>query len=214
MIWSEFVQLFESILFTLTQSLGGQLGAGILCFSIVIRLAMLPLTLMAMESARRHRQALDELRPELMRLRKRWSKDPRRLAEESGRLFEKNGVSPMNAKALLAGVAQMPWILAAFSAVRSMVKEGGRFLWIGDLTRPDVLLTGLVALLTGASVAVQPQLPEQGRWLMLLLPTVCTLLVLSSMSAGVGLFWGGSNLVGLLQAGLLRRRDNRDETPA
>ena len=99
----------------------------------------------------------------------------------------------------------MPVLLALFSAVRRVSTQGGRFLWIGSIARPDFILAGLVAALTGAAVAFGPQSMPQGRALLIILPTVVTLVALSQMAAGIGLSWGVSSLASLLQAIVLRR---------
>lgn len=202
-LWSEFVDLLQAGIFTMALVFGGNVGAGIVSFSLLVRLAMLPLTLHLARKSLQHRAAIERLRPELERLRKRFRQQPRRLAEETARLFEQRKVRPVDSGGLLGGLGQMPLMIGLFTAVRRIAR--GRFLWIADIARPDILLAAGVSALTAALVMLQPNLPEQGRGWLLTLPVVISLVSLSKMAAGVGLYWGASSAVGLVQVGILRR---------
>ena len=205
-LWSELVQLLEAGIFVFAQAFGGNVGAGIVCLSLLVRLAMLPLTLYLARRSLAHRQLVERLRPAVERLRKRYRRRPERLVEETHKLFARHGARPIDGAGLLGGLAQAPIFLAVFSAVRRSVAQGGRFWWIADIARPDVLLTGLVAGLTAVATILQPQLPQQGRMLMVVLPAILILMFLSRLAAGVGLYWGATTAVGVLQAALLRRQ--------
>ena len=102
---------------------------------------------------------------------------------------------------------QAPILLALYNAVRKCAEAGGRFLWIRDLSKPDVALAVLVGAVTAASMATgpQPDAPAQQRLLMLALPAVFTVIALWQMAAGVGLYWGVSSLVGVAQGLIVRR---------
>ena len=208
-LWTELIQTLQAGIFSFAQCFGGNVGAGIVCVSLLIRLAMLPLTLKLARRSLAHRLLMERLRPELERLRKRYGRRPERLAEKTQRLFARHGASPVDGSGLLGGLAQAPIFLALFSAVRRSAAQGGRFFWIADIARPDVLLTSLVAAMTTAATLLQPHLPEQGRWLVVALPALLTLLFLSRLAAGVGLYWGATTAVGVLQAALLRRVDRK-----
>ena len=205
MLWSELVQFLEAGVFVFAQAFSGNVGAGIVCMSILIRLSMLPLTLYLARRSLAHRTLVERLRPQVDRLRKRYRRQPERLVEETRKLFARHGANPVDATGLVGGLAQAPIFLALFSAVRRCATQGGRFLWVGDIARPDLLLAGLVASLTGVVAILQPQLPEQGRGLLVALPTILTLMFASRMAAGVGIYWGATTAVSLVQAALLRR---------
>lgn len=97
--------------------------------------------------------------------------------------------------------------LALFDAVRQCAAAGGRFLWIRDISRPDIALAVLVAAVTAGSMAAgpQPDIPAQQRQLLLIMPALFTLLALWQMAAGVGLYWGISSVVGVAQGVIVRR---------
>jgi YidC/Oxa1 family membrane protein insertase len=120
-------------------------------------------------------------------------------------LFRREGVSPLPLTGCLGTVIQIPVLLALFSAVRGCVAAGGRFLWIRNIARPDFLLTVAVTAVTAATGAMAANSPGQQKALMIAVPTVITIFVLLKLSAGIGLYWGVSSLVSLLQTAILRR---------
>ena len=50
-----------------------------------------------------------------------------------------------------------PVLLALYNAVRETTTLGGRFLWIRDISKPDMALAMVVAAITAASMAAGPQ---------------------------------------------------------
>lgn len=213
-IWEQVVEILRESIFVYAQATGGNLGGGILAVTLLVRLALFPLTLRVARLSAVHQGRMRRLQPELDALRRRFNDDQGRLAEETRRVFAREGVSLMPRAGCLGMLVQMPVLLALFSAVRRVSTQGGRFLWIGSIARPDFILAGLVAALTGAAVAFGPQSMPQGRALLIILPTVVTLVALSQMAAGIGLSWGVSSLASLLQAIVLRRGRRPLESPA
>jgi membrane protein insertase Oxa1/YidC/SpoIIIJ len=114
----------------------------------------------------------------------------------------------VDARGLLCTLVQAPVVIGMYSAVRRAMRAatGGRFLWIPNITRPDVVLATLVAALTGVAMALAPHARAQPTRLLLLMPAALTFLVLMKMSAAYGLYWGASSVVSTVQALLLRRQ--------
>ena len=84
---------------------------------------------------------------------------------------------------------------------------GGRFMWIRDISKPDIALGVLVAAVTAAGMVAgpQPDAPGQNRLLLIAIPAVFTFVALWQMAAGVGLYWGMSSAVGVAQGFIVRR---------
>ena len=59
--------------------------------------------------------------------------------------------------------------------------------------------------LTYVVTLMSPQIGSEARWLVIGMPVVMTLFVLMRMSAGYGLYWGASTIVGGVQSLMLRR---------
>lgn len=205
MLWDQCVDLLRAAIFAYAQAFGGNLGMGIVVVTLLVRMAMLPLTLRLAKLSAAQREAMARLRPELDRVRRKWKSQPERLAREMQRVYRREGLSPLPVKGCLGTLLQTPVLFALFAAVRRCVAAGGRFLWIGNLAKPDVLLAAIVTALTGAAVALGAGGTEQNKALMVAIPTLTTLVVLWSMSAGIGLYWGVSASVSLLQAAIIRR---------
>ncbi len=206
MLWDQLVDLFRVMIVAYSQACGGNLGAGIVAFSITLRIVMFPVTLRIARASMAHQQAMEKLQPDLERIRKRFRKRPERIAEESHKLFQEHGVSLIPYVGCLGGLAQMPLFLAVYSAVRQVVGAGGRFLWIRNIARPDMLLTVIVAAVTYASIAYSASgMPQQGKQMVLVLPVIATVLVLAKTSAGIGLYWGVSAAASLIQSIVIRR---------
>lgn len=206
-LWDSLVDLMRLLIFTYAQVCGGNLGSGILLASVTVRIVLLPLTLRIAKAASAYQQAMKQLQPEMERIRSKYHDRSDRRAEETQKLFEKHGVSPVPLAGCLGGVLQMPVFVACYSAVRDAATQGGRFLWIANIARPDLALTAIVTAITFGTVAYSSSsMPsQQQRQLMLVLPVAITVIALFKTSAGVALYWGVSSAFGLLQAYLVRR---------
>jgi YidC/Oxa1 family membrane protein insertase len=204
-MWDQVVDLLRASIFFYAQVCNGNLGAGIIAVAVLARLALFPLTLHLARLSATHQQHMREVQPGLDALRQRLQANPRKLADETRWLLDREGVSLLPGAGCLGVLMQTPILLALFSAVRQVAALGGRFLWIGTIGRPDLILTIVVTAVTAAAVALGPQSMPQGRALLIILPTLITLVALSQMAAGVGLYWGVSSLGSLAQAVVLRR---------
>ena len=204
-VWDQFVDLLRAAIFAYAQVCGGNLGVGIVAVTLLVRMAMFPLTLRLARLSAAHQELMRKLKPELDNIRARFKNRPQRLAQETRRVYQREGVSPLPLVGCAGALVQAPILLGLFSAVRRCVAAGGRFLWIRNIAGPDFLLTVAVTVLTYVTVALGAGSADQNRALMIAVPTIVTFLVLSKLSAGIGLYWGVSGLVSLLQAAIIRR---------
>ncbi len=76
---------------------------------------------------------------------------------------------------------------------------GGRFLWVTNLARPEVVLAVLAAVTTMMIMAVNPDLPEHLRWIIVLVPAIVTLFAALKVASALALFWCVSNCISSLQ---------------
>ena len=207
-LWTELVDLLRESMFAYAQLTNGNLAFGIMAVTLLARLAILPLTLRLARGAAAHQAMVQRIQPELESVRLTFKNNPRRLAEETQRVFARHGVSMVPLSGCMGAIAQTPLLLGLFSAVRQCAALGGRFMWIRDISKPDVALALLVAALTAASMAAgpQPDAVSQNRVLMIALPAALTLIALWQMAAGLGLYWGVSSAVSIAQGLILRRQ--------
>jgi len=66
--WSLVVDAVRALVFAVAHLFGNSVGSGILAVSVLVRLALLPLTLRAARRAMEHQARIGALKPELERL--------------------------------------------------------------------------------------------------------------------------------------------------
>jgi YidC/Oxa1 family membrane protein insertase len=206
-LWNQVVALLRESIFAYAQVCHGNLGWGILIVTFLARLALTPLGIRLAKMARVQQQAMQRIRPELEALRAKYTGNSQKIAEETQRLMGREGVSMVPAGAL-GGLAQIPILVALYSAVRQVATVGGRFLWIGDIAKPDFTLAIVVTGITLAASAIGSTSQSANQTWLLLLSAAVTAAVLSKMAAGVGLYWGLSALFSAAQ-GIVARPEPR-----
>lgn len=116
--WAQFVQFLEFILRTLT-IWTGSLGIAIILFTILTRLAMLPLTIKQLKSSKK----MQELQPMMADLRRKYGKDQQKLTQEMTKLYREQKVNP--AGSCLPLLIQLPIFIGVYQAVINLVTNGG-----------------------------------------------------------------------------------------
>jgi YidC/Oxa1 family membrane protein insertase len=205
--WTLVVDLLRGLLFSVAHLFGGSLGSSILVVSVLIRIALLPLTIKAARAALEQQKRMKKLAPALEKLRKRYRDNPQQLALETRAVYEKHGVELMPRGMVSSMAMQLPVNAALYQAVVKGVGRGASFLWIGDLARPDVLVASAAALLAGGMAAATVGSPSN-RW-GIAISTGVTLFLTWRLAAGLGLYWVASNTVGLGQALWIRQTSKR-----
>ena len=90
---------------------GGNFGVSIIALTIVINLAMLPLTLSQIRSSKK----MMDLQPRLAELQKKYAKDKQKLAQEQMALYKETGIKP--AGCLLTFAIQLPVWIALYQSI-------------------------------------------------------------------------------------------------
>ena len=204
--WEQAIAMLREAMFGYAQLTQGSLGAGILVVTFVARALLLPLTVKLGVAASQHQAAMARLKPELDALREQHRNAPQALHAAMQGLFAREGVSMFPLSTVVGSLAQLPLMVALFSAVQQVAARGGAFLWIRDLARPDVGVAVVATGLTIGGALLGPQPPADQRWAMVLIPALLTAVTLTQMASGVGLYWGASSAVGIVQAVLVARR--------
>jgi YidC/Oxa1 family membrane protein insertase len=205
--WLSFIELLRVVLFALAHVCGGSLGGGILVLSLIVRLALLPLTLRIAIKAHAYQAIIRTIQPRLEALQKRHAKNPAKLAIETRELYAANGIGAAPKGTFAGTLIQLPLGVGVYQAIGAIAKRAVRFLWIGDLSRPDALVASVAAGLAGAAVAAGPSTGTSR--VAAAVSAVTTFIIASRLSAGLGLYWVASNAVGVVQSLLLRRAVTR-----
>jgi len=206
-IWMSFVGLLTLVFTWLVQLFGGSVGLAIITISSSVRIALLPFSIRMAIRARKQQEILQKLQPELEQLKKRYQSNPRRLTEETLKLYRRYGYSPFNVRTLGGIFIQLPIFAGLYSVIRNGITLGNRFLWIADLAKPDFILTVIIGALTLVSAFAAPGLSHQSRNMMLIVPTIITLIFVCQISSGLGLYWAASSVIGIAQNIVLRKKN-------
>jgi YidC/Oxa1 family membrane protein insertase len=114
-------------------------GLAIILFTIILKLALLPLSLMQTKSMK----AMQAIQPELNQIRKKHGKDREKLAQEQMRLYKEHGVNP--AAGCLPMIPMMIVLIGLYQALLNLSMTDEHFqdswLWIGNLSLPDIPFT-------------------------------------------------------------------------
>jgi len=203
--WDSLVGFFAALLGMLAHMYGGNLGLAIVTLSLITRLALLPLSLRMARHAYAQQRIMHRLRDEIASLRRRYRSDPGALAEKLADIYRKNGVKPIDSRNLAGGAAQALVGAGLYSAIRRGLAEGHRFLWIRDLSQPNVPLVVLTGAITFVASVISPQLSEQSRIVAAVLPALLTLILAWRLSSAAVLYWASSAAINGVQTLLVKR---------
>lgn len=108
------------------------LGIAIILFTIIIKIAMSPITFKSFLSQAK----MKVLRPEIMELNEKFGKDPMKKQQETMKLYNKAGVNPM--AGCIPALIQLPFMYASFQFFPSAIELRQKgFLWAEDLSSFD-----------------------------------------------------------------------------
>src|SRR3954463_16822572 len=111
------IDFFEGILKFFHDHVGFSWGLSIIALTIVVRAALIPLTLKQFHSM----QALQRLQPEIKVLQEKYKDDKQRLNQEMMKFYQENKVNPLGSCLPLA--AQLPVFIALFYMLRTDLKH-------------------------------------------------------------------------------------------
>lgn len=178
-------------------SVGGSRGIGIILFTLIIRIILLPLMNFQTKSMRK----TQELQPKLKELQKQYSsKDTatqQKLREEQQRLYAENGVNPY--AGCLPLIVQMPILMAIWQAI-SRVPElrEGSFMWLDVLGNPDpyFILPILAAVFTFGSTYLSSMSQVESNPSMKIMTYTMPIMILVmgiNLPSALSLYWVVSN---------------------
>ena len=141
-------------------------GIAILIFTLIVKLALYPLYIKQVKSTAR----MSELQPKIKELQQKYANDRETLNAKTMELYRSEKFNPMGG--CLPILLQMPIILGLFALLRNpmMFIEGEgmvlavheSFLWIKDLSQPDMWILPFAAGVTTFISFVQTQAQQKG----------------------------------------------------
>ena len=185
-------------------------GFVIIIFTLIIKLALYPLTKQSYKSMKR----MQMLQPKIKEIKEKYKDDQQKVQKETMKLYSTYGINP--AGGCLPMVLQMPILFALFTffKVTIEIRHEPFILWITNLSSPDIIATlpfkiplfgvdqisGL-ALLLGITMFIQQKMsvkdPSQ-KALVYIMPVMFTALFMSFPS-GLNLYYFMFNLFSIAQ---------------
>jgi YidC/Oxa1 family membrane protein insertase len=184
-------------------------GFSIIMLTVVVRLAILPLTFKQVRSM----QELQRLQPEMKRLQERYKGDRQRLNQEMMKLYQEHKVNPLGS--CLPILLQLPFFIALFYLLRGDefqqdIQGEESFLFIDNLAEPasgGVLVALIVIYVTTQLISMMITTvtadPTQRR-IMLALPFVFVIFVIN-FETGLIVYWITTNVWTIGQQLLVRK---------
>jgi YidC/Oxa1 family membrane protein insertase len=220
------IDFFEAFLLFFHDTVGMGWGASIVALTVVVRAALLPLTLKQFKSM----QNMVKFQPEIKRLQERYKGDRERLNQEMMKFYRENKVNPF--ASCLPLIAQLPVFLALFYMLQDDLRldicpevnpagtsdprpcgSGGaaEFLFIPDLTdnATGAVLITLIVLYVGSqllsTVLMSTATDRTQRMIFLALPFVFVIFIIS-FPAGLLVYWITTNFWTIVQQTIVRKR--------
>ena len=111
-------------------------GIVIIVFSIIIKVALYPLTKTSMRSMRN----MQKLQPLMQEIKEKYKSDPQQVNVQTMKLYKEYGINP--AGGCLPLIIQLPILYALYSLFTASIelRQASFMLWITDLSVPDVLI--------------------------------------------------------------------------
>jgi YidC/Oxa1 family membrane protein insertase len=208
------IDLNEGILKFWHNTVGLGWGTSIIGLTIVIRLAILPLTYKQVRSM----QEMQRFSPEIQRIRERYKDDKTRQNEELMKLYQEHGFNPLGS--CLPLVLQLPFFFGLYQTLRSQhfidqvhASGGGQFLFIPDITQPlkghpvelAVMIVLYVATQLGSSYVSSLNVQDKNqRRLLFIFPFVFVPVVIN-FEAGLLIYWITTNIFTMSQQLAIRK---------
>lgn len=165
------VVFYEGFLFL---KIPGALGFAVIVLTVIIRLALHPLTVTQLKSA----QKMAKLKPEMDKLTAKYKNDKARLNQEQLNLYKNAGVNP--AAGCLPTLLQFPIVIALYQVFFEVLSKGETPQVVADINK---ILYPLVPKINsfdlnffGLNLAHKPDQWQQFGWWLLLVPLITGLL--------------------------------------
>ncbi len=201
-IWAMWLDSIGSVIAALSSDAGLGFGLAVVVATVLLRTALLPLAWPIAYRACIRQKKMTKLQPELRALQDRFRAKPDLYLQRMQELYRAHGLTMLDGKSLVGGLAQLPVFLGMFQALRS-AGDGVKFLWVPNLLRPDVVLALIAGLTTALMMAVNPDLPEQVRLFMIIVPAVIAIVAALQFSSALAIYWATTNIFSALQTVVL-----------
>ena len=189
------LQQFFAFLLNTTDKYVGNFGISIIVVTILIKIALLPLTLKQDKSMKE----MKKLQPELEKIKQKYANDKQMLNTKTIELYREHKVNPMGG--CLPLLIQFPILIALFGVLRNgIIPKDSSFLWL-KLSDKDPFY--ILPVLNGAVSFLQQKLMgtsdnPQMKNMMFVFP-ILMIYISYRMPSGLQLYWLTSSIFAVVQ---------------
>jgi YidC/Oxa1 family membrane protein insertase len=189
----------DAIITFLHDNVGFGWGMAIVGMTVIVRLAIVPLTIKQIRSM----NALRELQPQVKEIQEKYKEDRQRMNQEMMKFYRENKVNPLSS--CLPLLLQLPVFLALFRLLRSsefadkvQAAPPASFLFINDLTEKAtgstlvILMVLYIGSQMAASLVMSVSADKTQQRIMLLLPLAFAAII-PNFPAGLIVYWITTN---------------------
>ncbi len=190
------LQQFFAFLLNTTDKYVGNFGVSIIIVTILIKIALLPLTLKQDKSMKE----MKKLQPEIDKIKEKYANDKQMLNIKTMELYKEHKVNPLGG--CLPLLLQLPILFALFGVLRNgIIPKDSSFLWL-KLSVPDPFY--VLPVLNGAVSFFQQKLMgsadsnPQMKNMMYIFP-IMMIMFSVKMPSGLQLYWLTSSILAVVQ---------------
>ena len=191
-----YIRQFLTFLLNTTDKYVGNFGVSIIVVTILIKIALLPLTLKQDKSMKE----MKKIQPELEKLKEKYANDKQMLNIKTMELYKEHKVNPLGG--CLPLLLQLPILFALFGVLRNgIIPKDSSFLWL-KLSVPDPFY--VLPVLNGAVSFFQQKLMgsadsnPQMKNMMYIFP-IMMIMISYKMPSGLQLYWLTSSILAVVQ---------------
>ena len=203
-LWTLWTHTLDAALSLLATHFGFSQALTIIALTVIVRAALLPLSLTSAYRVQRNKEAMERIKPKVAELREALQNNPRELATRTMALYQENGIVLIDRLSILNLFSQGVFGIGLFQSLHKTVFHS-KFLWIADLGKPDLWLTVLVTSLMLVGMALMPGAThDTSMLLMLAIPVLVSVIAVAALPSALGIYWATSNAVTVVQTLALR----------
>ncbi len=185
-------------------------GLAIIFLTILIKIALYPLTLKQMRSM----AIMQQLAPKVKEIQAKYKeKDPQKMQKKIMELYQEHNVNPLSG--CLPLLIQLPILIALYRALLFFQypdPKHASFLWIGNLSNvgdPFYILP----ILAGVSTFYQSRMTmtsnDPTQRIMLITMPIFIAWICTTVPAGLALYWVAFNILGIVQQYFINKQTYR-----
>ncbi len=204
--WYRFISIILLKILKWLYSLTFNYGLAIILFALLIKLLFSPLSIYSQKSMR----AMQLIQPRIKEIQKRHKDDPKKINEETMKLYQHYKVNPFTG--CLPLLIQFPIFFALYAVLKNAIElRGSAFVfWLTDLSIKDPfyvlpILMGVASLfqtfLSSAGTASQDSKQKYFQYMFPLLIVVIFL----NFPSGLQLYWLTFNILSILELLIIKR---------